>query len=403
MGEGLLKGLEADDPREVGGYQVVRRLGAGGMGRVYLARDDGGRYLAVKLVHPALAGDRVHRERFAREVRAAWTVRGPGVVPILAADPHADLPWLAVAYVAGPDLGQAVAAHGPLPGYSWWLLARGLTEALHGVHLAGVLHRDLTPANVLLDQTRPWLIDFGIARTADETGLTRGGAIGTLRYMAPERQLGQDAVAASDVFALGAVLAYAGTGHHAYGASTVNSAPLLGGLDPHRKALVAACLDPTPEARPSLPELLRRIDGRRGGPADPADVTVPVGEPWLPRDVAADIVGRIQRLQRIDAEDRERLAQEPTRTSTRAYTRTRTAAGAEEESRTRPWTRVRTAGRDGGGGAQEPGPEGAAAGRPRRRLFALQRSTPSGLSRRDLRALWRERALGRHLSAGGTG
>ncbi|MCX5192489.1 protein kinase [Streptomyces sp. NBC_00249] len=387
-----MEDLEPQDPREVGGYQVVRRLGAGGMGRVYLARDEGGQqHFAVKVVHPALAGDRVHRERFAREVRAAWKVRGPGVVPVLAADPHADVPWLAAAYVAGPNLGQAVAEHGPLPGYSWWLLARGLTEALHGVHRAGVIHRDLTPGNVLLDQTRPWLIDFGIARAADESGLTRGGAIGTLRYMAPERQLGHEATPASDVFALGAVLAYAGTGHHAYGPSTVNSAPLLGSLEPHQRSLVLACLDPTPHARPSLTDLLRRIDGRRSA-AGPQDVTVPVGEPWLPRDIAADIVARIQRLQQLDAgkgaRRGERQARTTTRTRTRAQDRTaRTRVGAP------PWE-PRTGQRDDGPGA---------AARPPRVLTALQRSTPTGLSRQDLRLLWRERALGRHLFADGTG
>ena len=156
--------LAAGDPVQVGGYQLRFRLGAGGMGRVFLGFSPAGRAVAVKVVHPELARDPEFMQRFRREVRAAESVSGAYTAPVVAAGPDDDPPWLATAFVAGPTLADLIEQAGPLPEAAAWRLAGGLIEALQAVHARGLVHRDLKPTNVLLAADGPRVIDFGISR-----------------------------------------------------------------------------------------------------------------------------------------------------------------------------------------------------------------------------------------------
>src|SRR5580698_5709326 len=184
-GANSMESLAGDDPTEIGGYRLGGRLGAGGMGRVYLAFTAGGRPVALKIVRPELGDDPDFRDRFRQEVTAARRVHGLYTAQVLDADPDASPPWLVTAYVPGPSLQQAVAGHGPLPADAVVLLMAGIAEALQVIHGAGLVHRDLKPSNVLLAADGPRVIDFGIARAADATSMTRTGiAIGSPGFMA---------------------------------------------------------------------------------------------------------------------------------------------------------------------------------------------------------------------------
>ncbi|SOD63042.1 Serine/threonine protein kinase [Streptomyces zhaozhouensis] len=269
--------LRAGDPERVGGFVLRGRLGAGGMGEVFLGRSAGGRSVAVKVVYPHLAGQREFRARFAREVAAAETVSGTFTAPVVAVGPEDDPPWIATAYVPGPDLALAVAETGPLPESAVWGLAAGLVEALQAIHAKGLLHRDLKPSNVLLAADGPRVIDFGIARTLEGTSLTGTGAvIGTPGFMSPEQAQGGQIGPASDVFALGAVIAYAATGREPFGVGAplavlhrvLHNEPRLEALAGPLHAVVAACLAKSPGARPSLPQLLTQITGHWDPPDD---------------------------------------------------------------------------------------------------------------------------------------
>ncbi|MGW5001589.1 protein kinase domain-containing protein [Streptomyces hydrogenans] len=294
--------LTGDDPRQVGPYRLLARLGEGGMGRVYLGRSPGGRTVAVKLVHAGLVGIPGFRERFAREVRASRAVSGTGTVPVVAADPDAVVPWLASAYVPGPSLAEAVYQHGPLPEASLWRLLSGLAEALEAVHAGGIVHRDLKPSNVLLSLDRPLLIDFGIARAADGADLTGTGLIvGSPGYMSPEQAEGRETGAAGDVFSLGAVLVHAATGRGAFGNGTgpellyriVHHDPDLSGLPDAFATVVRECLDKAPERRPSPAALRARTEAARtGGETD-----------WLPAPVASAIARKAEHLLNLDGEE----------------------------------------------------------------------------------------------------
>lgn len=257
--------LNDGDPRRVGPYRLEARIGAGGMGRVYLARTVGNRPLAVKVVRPEFADDAVFRSRFRQEVAAARRVHGMFTAEVVDADVDGPLPWLATVYVPGPSLHDVVAGHGPLPAPEVRSLAAGLAEALRDIHTAGVVHRDLKPSNVLRASDGPRVIDFGIARAADATTITRTGiAVGSPRFMSPEQVDGRPVTPATDVFALGAVLAFAGTGQPPFGDGAtsavlyriVHGAPSLDGLPADLRALLAACLDKDPHNRPSIDEIL---------------------------------------------------------------------------------------------------------------------------------------------------
>ncbi|MEU6343506.1 substrate-binding domain-containing protein [Streptomyces sp. NPDC046977] len=249
------------DPRSVGGYRLEGRLGAGGMGVVFLARSVSGRRLAVKVIRPELATDDEFRVRFRREVAAARRVSGAFTAPVVDADADAEQPWLATLFVPGDSLHRRVTEQGPLPAREVRQLAAGLVEALRDIHRAGLTHRDLKPGNVLLSDDGPRVIDFGIAHAADGERLTQTGVVvGTPAFMAPEQFTADTAGPAADVFALGSVLAFAATGHgpfsgdssHAIGFRVVYEEPDLNGLPQELRPLVTACLAKDPERRPTV-------------------------------------------------------------------------------------------------------------------------------------------------------
>ncbi|AJE85361.1 putative serine or threonine protein kinase [Streptomyces albus] len=286
------------DPASIGGYRLLARLGAGGMGVVYLGRSASGALAAVKVVHPELAGESGFLERFRREAAAARRVRGPWTAPLLGAGPEDPTPWLATAFVPGPSLAETVERFGPLPARSVRALGRMLAAALRAVHAAGLVHRDVKPGNVLLAVDGPRLVDFGIARAAEETALTSAGlVVGTPGFLSPEQAGagGGELGPPSDVFSLGALLAYAATGRAPFGSGsveallyrTVHDEPDLAGLDPAEDsdndllALLRDCLAKDPSARPTA----HRIETRLVEDAAP-------GGGWLPEEVVRDIADR---------------------------------------------------------------------------------------------------------------
>ncbi len=289
--------LAADDPRQVGEYRLLRRLGAGGMGRVYLGRTAGGRVVAVKVVRPDLVGDADFRARFRQEVAAARRVGGAWTAPVLDADTEGAHPWVATGYVAGPALIAAVRDFGPLPEPAVRTLGVGLAEALAQVHGLGLVHRDVKPSNVLLTLDGPRLIDFGIARALDATTvLTQSGqVVGSPGFMSPEQANGRSAGPASDVFSLGAVLAYAATGAMPFGSGVstpvllyrvVHEEPDLSGLAPGPlRSIVLDCLAKDPAVRPTPDRLREWLD-------DDGAAAARLGRgDWLPQGLAA-AVGR---------------------------------------------------------------------------------------------------------------
>jgi serine/threonine protein kinase len=260
--------LTADDPRQVSVFRLQSRLGAGGMGRVYLATSPGGRAVAVKVVHPELARDPEFMRRFRREVEAAEAVSGVYTAPVVGAGPDDSPPWLATAYVPGPSLSELVAAIGPLPEAAVWRLAGGLVEALQAIHGRGLVHRDLKPGNILIAADGPRVIDFGISRAMHGIALTATHTtMGTPAFMSPEQAESRDIGPASDVFSLGSVLAFAATGTAPFDGGDmmsvlyriVHSEPDLSRLPPALGALVAGCLAKDPASRPSLTALLGTV------------------------------------------------------------------------------------------------------------------------------------------------
>ena len=217
----MMHELQLGDPDLIGPYRLRARLGAGGMGRVYYGLSPGGRPVAVKVIRADLAQDPEFRARFRREVAVARSVSGLFTAPVIDADADGRVPWLATEYVRGPSLADAVSQHGPLPAASVLALARGLAEGLSAIHAAGVVHRDLKPANVLLAADGPRVIDFGISRAAEASGLTQTGfVVGSPGFMSPEQAEGLAVGPPGDVFSLGAVLAFAATGQGPFGSGS---------------------------------------------------------------------------------------------------------------------------------------------------------------------------------------
>ena len=283
-----MKPLRSEDPRQVGRYQLLGRLGAGGMGEVFLGQSPGGRLVAVKLIRGELAADREFRVRFAREVAAARHVSGMFTAPVVDADLDAPRPWLVTAYVPGPSLAEAVDTQGPLPLSSVLTLAAGLAEGLEAIHAEGMVHRDLKPSNVLLASDGPRIIDFGISRAADATALTRANIfVGSPGYMSPEQALGEEVGPASDIFSLGAVLTFAAVGAGPFGEGTVTTLlyrvahdrPATDGLPGQLRPLVERCLAKDPRMRPTPGEILTELG------------TVESGTNWLPQPVAETLIG----------------------------------------------------------------------------------------------------------------
>lgn len=255
----------------LGPYRLVRRLGKGGMGRVYLAVSPSGRVVAIKALLAELDEIPGFRRRFENEIEAARKVSGAFTAAIVDAAPEATPPWLATEYIAGPSLQEAVENFGPLTGQDLFLLAAGIAEALAAIHDAGLVHRDLTPRNVLLGDSGPRVIDFGISRLIDEHGQAQPSSriLGTPGYMSPERTRGEATDASSDVFSLGAVVAFAAQGHSPFGEGpdgellerTQKDPPQVDGVPPRIRGLVEACLDKNPQNRPPSRNLAELLGG----------------------------------------------------------------------------------------------------------------------------------------------
>ncbi|MGW2183476.1 serine/threonine-protein kinase [Streptomyces sp. NPDC001732] len=260
--------LRREDPRVVGSFRLHRRLGAGGMGVVYLGSDRRGQRVALKVIRPDLAEDQEFRSRFAREVSAARRIRGGCTARLVAADLEADRPWFATQYVPGPSLHDKVAEEGPLSAVEVASIGAALSEGLVAVHEAGVVHRDLKPSNILLSPKGPRIIDFGIAWATGASTLTHvGTAVGSPGFLAPEQVRGAAVTPATDVFSLGATLAYAAMADSPFGHGSsevmlyrvVHEEPQLHDVHDALAPLVSACLAKDPGERPSTLQLSMRL------------------------------------------------------------------------------------------------------------------------------------------------
>ena len=285
----MIAELQPGDPQRLGGYRLLARLGAGGMGQVFLGRAAAGQLVAVKALRPDLAGDREFLARFRQEVAAAQRVVSPHTVQMVDADLAAPVPWLATAYIGGPSLADAVLEYGPLPVASLLMLAAGLAAALRATHAAGVVHRDLKPANVLLAADGPRLIDFGVSRAVEASPLTQSGLVlGSAGFLSPEQAEGSLVGPASDVFSLGAVLTFAATGEGPFGTGSsaallyraVYGQPSLGRVPAQLRPLVQRCLAKDPAGRPTTAELLESVG---------AGLSAAAADGWLPAPVAASL------------------------------------------------------------------------------------------------------------------
>ncbi|WP_433342825.1 protein kinase domain-containing protein [Micromonospora sp. CA-111912] len=275
--------LDPGDPATVGDIRLLGRIGEGGMGRVYLGVTQAGRAMAVKVVKDPYSADPSFRARFAREAAIAKRVGGVFTAPVLSHDSEAVRPWLATAFVPGPNLAVAVARHGTLPLHGVWRLAAGVAEALKAIHAAGITHRDLKPGNVLLAADGPRVIDFGISRADGEIDLTQTGVrMGTPSYMSPEQLRGERSTPATDVFALGSVVAFAATGKAPFRAGsdaelvyrvTLGEPTLDGITDPGLRELISRCLAKEPHLRPTPQDVIAAYVDRSAAAA---------GRDWLP-------------------------------------------------------------------------------------------------------------------------
>ncbi|WP_116245753.1 WD40 repeat domain-containing serine/threonine protein kinase [Nocardiopsis sp. FIRDI 009] len=261
--------LHPTDPPRIGSFRLTARLGAGGMGQVYLARTASGRQIVIKVIRSEYAEDPGFRTRFAREADAARRVGGFHTAQVVDADPEAAAPWIATAHIPGPTLGRAVRDGGPIAPPALHVLAAGLTEGLKAIHECDLVHRDLKPGNIILAHDGPRIIDFGIARPLDADSMTtRGAVFGTLPYMSPEQTDGSRVGPASDVFSLGSVLAYAATGTNPFNGATmaetlrrlISPPPDPGELDTEVRELITACWNHDPAQRPTPDQILTRFE-----------------------------------------------------------------------------------------------------------------------------------------------
>ena len=282
----MVRALQFADPRLIGPYRLVGQLGSGGMGRVFLGMSVGGRPVAVKIIRAELAADPEFRSRFSREVAAARRVNGLFTALVVDADVDAPVPWLATAYVPGLSLAETVKERGPLAARSVLSLAAGLAEGLSAIHAAGVVHGDLKPSNVLLAEDGPRVIDFGISRAAGAAPVTPTGlVVGSPGFMSPEQALGKEIGPLSDVFSLGAVLAFAATGQRPFGTGSpvelldrvIHGSPRLETVPAEVRLLVLRCLDKDPSQRPTAADLLAEMGA------------VHVATDWLPESIVGMI------------------------------------------------------------------------------------------------------------------
>ncbi|MBV2357950.1 protein kinase [Streptomyces sp. J2-1] len=259
---GRVRPAQPGDPARIGPYRIIGRLGSGGMGTVHAGLTADGLRVAVKVIHPAQAQDPEFRARFRREVQLSARVQGPCLVPLLAADPEAGAPWLATAYAPGPTLDRHIARYGPLTGGTLYAFATGTAQALAAIHAAGVVHRDVKPQNVILSPAGPRVLDFGIAHAADGTSVTRTGVLtGTPGWISPEHYRSGVAGPAGDMFAWGALIAYAATGRLPFGTGApdvvayrvMSGEADLAGTPAELRDIVADALAKEPGARTTAP------------------------------------------------------------------------------------------------------------------------------------------------------
>ncbi|ANW21064.1 serine/threonine-protein kinase [Streptomyces clavuligerus] len=356
--------LRREDPRVVGSFRLHRRLGAGGMGVVYLGSDRRGQRVALKVIRPDLAEDQEFRSRFAREVSAARRIRGGCTARLVAADLDAERPWFATQYVPGPSLHDRVAEEGVLQAAEVAAIGAALSEGLVAVHEAGVVHRDLKPSNILLSPKGPRIIDFGIAWATGASTLTHvGTAVGSPGFLAPEQVRGVAVTPATDVFSLGATLAYAATADSPFGHGgsevmlyrVVHEEPQLHGVPDALAPLLRACLAKDPEDRPSTLQLSMRlkeiaareaqglVEVRPPAPRERIDADRPTTRyPERPGRAAA--AARTERLDR--GERTERLDRAGERRTGPARPKPARTGG----SRPRPYPPARSGARPGPGG-----------------------------------------------------
>jgi serine/threonine protein kinase len=287
----VITDLYPGDPTVVGPYKLLKRLGQGGMGVVFLARSPGGRQVAVKVIRPEYANDAGFRARFAREVGAARNVSGMFTALVVDADTQGQVPWLATAYVPGHSLAEAVETQGPLPPASVLQLAAGLAEGLQAIHEVGVVHRDLKPSNVLLAADGPRVIDFGISKAREASMLTQTGMVmGSPGFLSPEQAEGHEVGTPSDVFSLGGVLTYAATGAGPFGSGptvalmyrVVARDPDLSKVPDAIRPVIARCLAKNPAERPTPAQMLVELDDLGAG----VGVVTPE---WLPESITTSI------------------------------------------------------------------------------------------------------------------
>lgn len=273
----------------VGEYRLIARIGEGGMGVVHLAQAPDGRRIALKVLRQHIIGDEEARERLAREVNSLRRITSPRIAEVLDADPYGPTPFVATRYVPGLSLHEHVRQEGTIQGADLLHFATGLAEALVAVHSVGVLHRDIKPSNVLMEGRSPVLIDFGLARLAEDPRLTHTGwLLGTPGYLAPEILYGDDATPASDVHAWAATVVYAATGRPPYG-----KGPAMAIMDRVRRGdhdlsavpepvlgLLRAALAPEPLDRPGLHEILTWLRSRQGGQVAVSRPVAPTPEQW---------------------------------------------------------------------------------------------------------------------------
>lgn len=256
--DGRVLATRPGDPKRVGPYRIIGRLGSGGMGTVYAGLDDAGLRVAVKVVHSAQADDAEFRARFRREVQLSARVQGPCLIPLVAADVEAASPWLATAYAPGLTLDRHIATYGPLAGGTLYAFAAGTAQALAAIHAAGVVHRDVKPQNVILTAGGPRVLDFGIAHAADGTSVTRTGILtGTPGWISPEHYRTGTTGPEGDMFVWGALIAFAATGRTPFGVGApdavayrvMSEEPDLRDLPDELRAIVSSALAKEPGDR----------------------------------------------------------------------------------------------------------------------------------------------------------
>ncbi|WP_432090488.1 protein kinase domain-containing protein [Streptomyces sp. NRRL F-5630] len=373
--------LRREDPRVVGSFRLHRRLGAGGMGVVYLGSDRKGQRVALKVIRPDLAEDQEFRSRFAREVSAARRIRGGCTARLVAADLEAERPWFATQYVPGPSLHDKVAEEGPLTAAEVASVGAALSEGLVAVHEAGVVHRDLKPSNILLSPKGPRIIDFGIAWATGASTLTHvGTAVGSPGFLAPEQVRGAAVTPATDVFALGATLSYAATGDSPFGQGSsevmlyrvVHEEAHLRGVPDALAPLVRACLAKDPEERPSTLQLSLRLKEIAARETQHPGSTRGAGQ----REVIERPTGRLAEQYAEQA-----TQQRPVTPAPRGRRRPEAAPAQAQPRGERPVPardgRPRSAGTGGGRGARRPGP-GTQGGGPETRPSGAERSPVAG-------------------------